>query len=926
VSALSHPSTPTPTPSQLSSDEATLAGERLFVNTMNLILVGILKHEWPHAWPNFISEIVEASKTSEVLCENNIRILRLLSEEVFDASKGSMTTAKAEALRASMTGEFEKVFQLCEFILKMSTRASLVNETLLTLQRFVTWIPDRYIFETELLKMLCTKFLSLPAFRVNTLQVLTEVGSLDRPAYNARLIGLYEAIMSQLVRVVPPHVSIPETYRKGGAAEQLFIRHLALFMCGFLKSHAALLETPEKLALLMAGMEYLVKISDIDDMEVFKICLDYWQMLAHDLYSQQSQYQTGMGSVGSWQPAAPLITRKALYSELLTRVREVLIKHMAKPEEVLVEADENGDIVREQTKDTEALAVYKIMKDTLVFLTHLEPEDTEKLMLAKLDALTNVADFKYDALNTLCWAIGSISGAMGEAEEKRFIVTVIKDLLSMVEKLKGKNNKAVVASNIMYVVGQYPRFLRAHWKFLRTVVLKLFEFMHEHHPGVQDMAVDTFLKISQMCKKKFVQVQAGESVMFFEEICRMIPTIIEDLETHQVHMFYEACGYMVSAHPDKAEKQALVEALMQLVNNVWRNTIAQAAPDLNMLTNQHVVRELARTLRTNVHVCRAVGAAFDKQLGNIYMDMLSLYQALSQLIGSAINTHGPAVVQSDSVKAMRGCKKEILSLVATFINLPDADTSFIALHFIPPFLQPVLEDYARSHASVRQADVLSVMTEIVNKLKGEVGEDAPRILEAVFQPTLEMITANFEDYPEHRINFFRLLEAINTHCFPALFRIKPEQQGLVVEAIVWAFKHTARDIGETGLSILLKLLQNVAGAGPEVAQPFFSSYFLSLVEVLLSVLTDRLHKAHFKLHATILQQLFALLETGRVQVPLYESAHAVANGAAASFKAKVEAAAAANGGVIPPGVVSNQAFVRDYVRGLLSSSFPALKQ
>lgn len=62
---------------------------------------------------------------------------------------------------------------------------------------------------------------------------------------------------------------------------------------------------------------------------------------------------------------------------------------------------------------------------------------------------------------------------------------------------RGKDNKAVVASNIMYVVGQYPRFLRAHWKFLRTVVNKLFEFMHELHPGVQDMACDTFLKIAQ---------------------------------------------------------------------------------------------------------------------------------------------------------------------------------------------------------------------------------------------------------------------------------------------------------------------------------------------------------------------------------------------------------------------------------------------
>eukprot|EP01051_Picozoa_sp_SAG22_P016881 SAG22_NODE_2483_length_2525_cov_5.067601_7_plen_55_part_00 len=49
---------------------------------------------------------------------------------------------------------------------------------------------------------------------------------------------------------------------------------------------------------------------------------------------------------------------------------------------------------------------------------------------------------------------------MIEEEEKRFLVTVIKDLLSLCETKKGKDNKAVIASNIMYVVGQYPRFLR----------------------------------------------------------------------------------------------------------------------------------------------------------------------------------------------------------------------------------------------------------------------------------------------------------------------------------------------------------------------------------------------------------------------------------------------------------------------------------
>lgn len=91
----------------------------------------------------------------------------------------------------------------------------------------------------------------------------------------------------------------------------------------------------------------------------------------------------------------------------------------------------------------------------------------------------------------------SISGALNEAHEKRFLVSVIKDLLSLCDLKRGKENKAVVASNIMYVVGQYPSFLRAHWRFLKTVIFKLIEFMHENFPGVQEMAVETFLKITQ---------------------------------------------------------------------------------------------------------------------------------------------------------------------------------------------------------------------------------------------------------------------------------------------------------------------------------------------------------------------------------------------------------------------------------------------
>lgn len=112
-------------------------------------------------------------------------------------------------------------------------------------------------------------------------------------------------------------------------------------------------------------------------------------------------------------------------------------------------------------------------------------------------------------------AIGSISGSMDEQQENQFLVTVIRDLLNLCEKTRGKDNKAVIASNIMYVVGQYPRFLRAHWKFLKTVVNKLFEFMHELHPGVQVGS-----PVPMLCMKSVITSQECPSSLMVGRECR----------------------------------------------------------------------------------------------------------------------------------------------------------------------------------------------------------------------------------------------------------------------------------------------------------------------------------------------------------------------------------------------------------------------
>jgi hypothetical protein len=102
--------------------------------------------------------------------------------------------------------------------------------------------------------------------------------------------------------------------------------------------------------------------------------------------------------------------------------------------------------------------------------------------------------------------------------------------------------------------------------------------MHETHPGVQDMACDTFLKIAQKCRRKFVVREIGETYIFVEEILNTLPQIISDLEPQQIQTFYEAVGYMIHAHTDPVARKNLVIKFMDLPTQTVRSLQALICP------------------------------------------------------------------------------------------------------------------------------------------------------------------------------------------------------------------------------------------------------------------------------------------------------------------------------------------------------------
>ncbi|KAG2375540.1 Protein EXPORTIN [Vigna angularis] len=691
-------------------------------NFISDVIVQILKHEWPVRWRSFIPDLVSAAKTSETICENCMAILKLLSEEVFDFSRGEMTQQKIKELKQSLNSEFQLIHELCLYVLSASQRTELICATLSTLHAFLSWIPLGYIFESPLLETLL-KFFPIPAYQNLTLQCLTEVAALQFRNYFDAHIKMYNIFMVQLQSILPPTTNIPEAYAHGSSEEQVHIRILE--------------STQENISALLLGLEYLINISYVDDTEVFKVCLDYWNVLVAELFEPhhglENPAATAASMIGLQVPGmvdgigSQLLQRRQLYTGPMSKLRMLMICRMAKPEEVLIVEDENGNIVRETMKDNAVLVQYKIMRETLIYLSHLDHDDTEKQMLRKLSKQLSGEDWTWNNLNTLCWAIGSISGSMME----------------------------------------------------------------------------------------------------------------------------EQAGFC---------------------------SLEELAP-----------------AQTNTSVASSLGTYFLPQITLIFLDMLNVYRMYSELISKSIAEGGPFASRTSYVKLLRSVKRETLKLVDTFLDKAE-DQPQIAKHFVPPMMDPVLGDYARNVPDARESEVLSLFATVVNKYKAAMVEDVPRIFEAVFQCTLEMITKNFEDYPEHRLKFFSLLRAIATHCFPALICLSSQQLKLVMDSIIWAFRHTERNIAETGLNLLFEMLKKFQVS--EFCNQFYRTYFLTIEQEIFAVLTDTFHKPGFKLHVLVLQHLFCLADSGSLTEPLWDAA------------------------TNPYPYPSNAAFVREFTIKLLSTSFP----
>ena len=911
------------------------------INKLNVVIVIIAKNEWTTTWPNFISELCTSSKSDPNLCENNMKLLILLSEEINSFWKNSLTAKKAYELREKMSKEFIEVFNLCQLIINNSNS---VNKNLLIIAiklfaEYMNWFPITLTLNQDMMMKTLVNFKELSSCRTETMKCLGNLFGIKMKNLSQNEINTYRILLIQMYQTFIQIMDNEIVKGKNFADQYKFIMEknpekitgyenmthsFEMSLINFFKSNMPyiqsfdFIEGTQQVNQFLAtyipqitnGLNYLTQFLYIENEEIFQAAVDFWLWFAYkvftlknpedtldtfDLAFENNDFNININNNSNniiinnnnnndvqvkytkeqyLQYLNDSYMYKNCYMKIIDKVRERLCLKMTKPLEVKIDIDENGDIAYDPTKNTVYQIIHENMRETLIYLTYIDPFKTQNLLHSKINEQFEIAKQQNKInpalLNSISWSAGCISGAMNDLTEMHFLIYFIKVLLSLCEIIRGKGNKAICASNIMYVVGQYPKFLNNHWKFLKTVVRKLFEFMHESFEGVQDFACETFLKISIKCAKNFTIMQEQEKEEYIKELVRNVSETTKDLKPHQQLMFYEAIGNMINSEINLTKKTFYIKQLMNEKDSQWNGIFNQAKNDITILNNTNVVKGLSLIILINERVSFSTKTPYWSYGVNIFNNLINSFIYYSQCINEHLSNNKNLDM---NIRSYIIYNRTLIKFLTSLIKNTD-DVQLIQNEMLPSF-GSLIDTYNKNLPNNKDPNMLLLFSSLLEKIQNGNPEVVSVIWKLLSQSTIQLIKNDYESFPEHRMNFFILLKSMISNSFESLFRAQNLNFNKdVIDTITFAINHNTPSMSETGLETLLILLQKVISVKSidlqNIIDPFFSNYFFMLFNDVFNSMTDGFHQSGFKLQVKVIQIFFQVIDKNVIKENLFD--------------------------------------------------------
>ncbi|ELA47741.1 hypothetical protein VCUG_00823 [Vavraia culicis subsp. floridensis] len=484
----------------------------------NQVFINLIKREWPSKYPNLVSELINTAQSINIACcTNTFRVFKLLIEEIYCAQN---VEVKFRKYKGQITRDVPLILDFVNMVMEKGKGMdeSLVENAFVMLSTFVKYVLDD--FDDNFVRYV-TSYLN-SRHTISVVKVLYEI---NRKKEN-------ELVNDE------------------------FFRFLSMYFNKFKSDHGAH-NTDMFSSIPVDGSKCINKlISGNFRREYGRMTPSERDFLLQSSYLMTTiKNDTFTPFVIAFAELSDLRIFKVLLDKLplTNKTFSVILSKMPRPIEVLIVENEDGEIVREKVEGTENLEFGKMMAYKAWQFAHSNSGYAKSHLLQILESLFSMEDeMNSNLLNRMCWTVGCIQGALSSEEEDPFYVDVLKDLLTLCENRHRKEDKAIIASNIMYVVGKYYQFLKRNRNFLRTVVKKLFEFMKEEYEGIKDMACDTLLMI---CEKVTIQDLNQE---FVGEIIENLNEITLLLQNYQKRIVYTSVLIVIQNRTDLIEKLCAV--------------------------------------------------------------------------------------------------------------------------------------------------------------------------------------------------------------------------------------------------------------------------------------------------------------------------------------------------------------------------------
>jgi len=409
---------------------STSSAEELFYNKkLKCCMVKLVLQSEIAEILSFLRNLIEQASSSTLFFKKNFDLIYILFDEIL--------LEQNNILRHSIEKEdtflnlLKKIENLCQCILEktgclLKENSNLLIACLNCLEITVKISPDEYCFEEHLFTLL---ILICPNSKIMnfSLNCLTELVSHENKSESQLPTKIFINFIVQFQELLPLSYNIAELYKIFSQENKQFILNTILFIIATFQKKSNLLDLENlSLSSFYFTNQLIVKFSCIPSIEIYNLCLNWWIQVVKNNASFYSNS----------------IVNESM-EKVFTDLRIILTCRMAKPEEVLIREDEHGQLLRENIYDTEAFDIYKKSKELFIFLAELNKENTKDIILGKLVQQFKPHNWNFTVLNSICWAIGSISDIFTPDWEnsKLFFVTVLKNLLYLCELKKEKKTK-----------------------------------------------------------------------------------------------------------------------------------------------------------------------------------------------------------------------------------------------------------------------------------------------------------------------------------------------------------------------------------------------------------------------------------------------------------------------------------------------------